>query len=701
MRKTITRTAAWALTLAALGVTTAQGQTPGPLPPVAAAPPVTPTPAPPTIPVLPPVPAPPPAVTPAAKFVPRVASHQETEQGKALAVLTINETEVATIRTIAGGFSPQQRAEVAVARLNSLLPSGLTSAEVVAKPATKPLWDVEARGGTLLLATPDEADAHGHMSPEELARAWVKALRKMIDQPSLTLAVSSLIVPLGETRTVKVGGAALPDDIQVANDNASVSLATFDPVRRLLTVRGHAQGHGVVALQLAPGTGVAPLTLPVSVMKYAGQIGPAVTIQVTGIPAAPPDLVTEAAYAGLTRALSLEDGAAVTLSAPPRFAASLTSGARIAALFPLHLSGPDLLPVTAQAAVNIVNTAVAPQTPGSLFYSNNPEQVKHTQTLFTARLRPLAATRLDYHHQNMSGGLLVFHVDLLNDSDTPASVQVIAGLSQPGGDTVQVGRRAGAAFLKNLDGNVGLVLPVPPHGRVPLVTQRFAPGLTVSGLMQLQSLAGGPLTVRVSAGGDTDTLAAPLARVYQTGTGGSPLAAPSEEARLAAVETPSPYVFARPQVTLSGKYVVNQRWTFVPLGDKDALRDATGKIRLYGNYGADYQVALTLSNPTPEARQVGVYFVPGAGPAAGVFQVDDGPILEYDPFEPPNERELALFTLAPGETRVTHLRTIPLNGSAYPAQLVARALDKRPTPALPPVAAAVALTAPSARKAGP
>ena len=125
-------------------------------------------------------------------------------------------------------------------------------------------------------------------------------------------------------------------------------------------------------------------------------------------------------------------------------------------------------------------------------------------------------------------------------------MQVIAGLSLPGGDTVQVGRRAGAAFLKNLNGNVGLVLPVPPHGRVPLVTQRFAPGLTVSGIMQMQSLSGGPLTVRVGAGGDTDTLTATLARVFTAGTGGSALAAPSGRPALRRAEAPSPYVFPPP-----------------------------------------------------------------------------------------------------------------------------------------------------------
>lgn len=672
LRKTIKRTAAWLLALGTLAAG-AGGQAPAP-------PPATPL----TIPS-------PPAPTPPARFVPRVATHLETENGKTFSVLTINELEAATIRTVAGGFTPQQRAQVATNRLVILLQNDLAPSEIVAKPATKPLWNVEARGGTLMLATPGEADAHGHMSPEELARHWVKALRQLISQPPLTLTPAGLIVPLGETRTVRVGGAALAADVQVGSNNDGVSAAAFDPRTRLLTIQGRAPGRSEIVIEWVPSKGAVAMTLPVSVMQYAGQITPSVTMQVTGNPVAPADLVTQAAFAGVTRAIGLEDGAQVALSSPPRFTSPLAAGAQTSALFPLRLSGPNLLPVTADADVHVINIPVTPHPPTSLLYSNNPEQIKHGQPLFSGSLPAGGTTRLDYHHQNISGGLLVFHVDLRNDSDSPASVQVIAGLSLPGTDTVQVGRRAGAAFLRNLNGNFGLVFPVPPHTSVPLITQRFAPGLTVSGLMQLQSLSGGAVTITVSAGADTDTLTAPLGRLFLAGTGGSALAAPSAGTRLGA-GTPSPYIFPRPQITLAGRYIVDKGWTFISLGDKEALRNVSGKLRLYGNYGADYDVTLTLTNPTPDTRQVGIYFAPGAGLAAGVFQVDNGPILEYDPFEPPDERQLELVTLAPGETRVTHLHTIPLNGSSYPASLVARALDKRPAP---PTPAPVTIPAPT------
>ena len=223
--------------------------------------------------------------------------------------------------------------------------------------------------------------------------------------------------------------------------------------------------------------------------------------------------------------------------------------------------------------------------------------------------------------------------DLVNSSDRPASVQVMSGLSLPGVDTVQVGRRAGAAFLKALDGGVGLILPVPAHARVPVLVQRFAPGLTVSGIVQLQQTAGvaGSLSLRVSAATDAAALASPVGRVLLTALSGGSTAtpildAPADLAGNGMPFTPSPYIFAAPRLSLPGTYKVGGAWAYVRIGQAEALSDATGKLRLFGNYGADYEITLTLSNPGAAAKPVGLFFAPEAGLAAGLFRVDDGPL---------------------------------------------------------------------------
>jgi hypothetical protein len=620
-------------------------------------------------------------------FIPSVSTATATDaHGKSYAVLTVNQTPAASIRTSAGGYTPLQRAGVAARRLSTLLQGGMTPQELSVQPDVKPDWEVAARGGVLLMATPQEAAAHG-MTPKDLARSWTLSLRTLLAEPGVTLSVPSLIVPLGEMRTVKIGGAIPSSEVRVQDDNGAIALLLYDPNQHTLTVRGRATGSDTVTVSPAPGIGGTPLTLPVTVMPYAGQVSPSVSVEVTGSPA-PSSLVAQAAYLGLTHAVTLENGAQAILDTSLPSPMPLAVNGQITEAFPLHLSGSGLLPLTAQPRVTVVNTAVFAHPPTALLYSNNPEQVKREQTLFTGDILSRETVRLDFHHQNQSGTLLAFHIDLVNNGDAPTSVQVIAGLSLPGADTVQVGRRAGAAFLQNLNANDGLILTVPPHSHIPVVTQRFAPGLTVSGLMQIQNLTDGALSLSVHADADTDVLASALWRIYMAGTSGNALAAPSDALGPMLPTSPSPQVFPDPQITLSGSYTVNGPWAFLTLGSQDALHAQSGRGRLYGNYGADYDITVTLINPTQVTRTIALYFRPNAGPAAGIFQINAGPIQEYDPFSPPDERLLATEILSPGETRVVHLHTIPLNGSAYPAKIVAHALDLSPAQP-PPTAVAV------------
>ena len=52
----------------------------------------------------------------------------------------------------------------------------------------------------------------------------------------------------------------------------------------------------------------------------------------------------------------------------------------------------------------------------------------------------------------------------------------------------------------------------------------------------------------------------------------------------------------------------------MPSGTFEAIKTA-----LDGNYGADYNFTVTLKNPGPLPRPVGIYFGPEAGTAAGCF----------------------------------------------------------------------------------
>lgn len=611
-----------------------------------------------------------------AGFRPQVAAQVITNGIKTLASVTINGHPAATLRTSEAGLEPDERIALVVKRLQALVAAGLAGGEVSAHKASGSVWGVRARGGFVMLALPGEAQAEG-MSSETLARAWASAIARGLAEAPLSLSNSGLTVPFGEARTVSVTGAVPPLLVTAQDSDSHITQSAWAPGRRTLTIRGVMPGHATVVVA---GEG-ASVTLPVVVMKYAARVAPAVTITVTGTPSAPVELVTQAVYGGLARAVDAEPGAQLRLVTTPQVKAPLPVGGQVTVHVPLHITGPDLLPIEAGAEVTVINQDLVQRPATALFYSNDPEQVKRGQALFAGRLQPFKPVRLDYHHQNESGGMLVFHAELINGSDAPASVQIISGLSLPGADTVQVGRRAGAAFVKAMDGNQGLVLQIPPHARVPVVTQRFAAGLTVSGIVQMQQINGqaNAVTLRIAADDDQTALASPVGRVLLAALGGGggapPLPdMPTDYGQAVPLPPVSATIFAAPQINVNAAYAVGGRWAYVRIGHTDSLRDETGKLKLFGNYGADYEVALTLSNPTAAPRIVGLFFAPEAGSAAGVFRVDGGPVLEFSPILPPTELEIARYALAPGQTRAVRLQTIPLNGSSYPLSVIAHAL---------------------------
>lgn len=588
--------------------------------------------------------------------------------------LTVNDHPVATLHTSAGGYTPAERALVVKKRLTALLDAGLTPGQISLVKLNTQEWEIRGNGERLLLVTPQEARQQ-KQSAKRLAMVWAKSLKVRLAEPMLSLAKSQILIPYGQTRTLTVGGAALAGDIQLEGGNSQISPAMFDPRTRRMTLRGASPGEA--RLLLRAGDAASPLT--VTVRKFAASVQTHVTVRVTGRPTAPASVVQNAVYLGLKHALEAEDGAQMRVLKAPHAVGSLRPGRSVTRKFAIRVAGPDLLPVEAQPTVTVVNQPLPPAKAEAIFYSNNPEQVKSSQTLFAAPLSPGQAVRLDYHHQNSSGGALIFHTDVVNTGDEPASVHLMAGVAEPQIDTVQVGRRAGAAFLRALDSGTGLVLDVPAHSRVPLVVQRFGNALTVSGILQVRQMSGADksLRLRVVADGDRETLAASpthLATTMEKADAPRLIAAPAGPLSTGTERETSSFVFGPPRVELTGTYTVGGLWTYLRLGHVEALKNAAGTQTLYGNYGVSYFVTLKVSNPSDRARKIGVFFAADAGLAAGVFQVSGEPIVEFDPMPPPEERQVTVVRLAPGEAKTVRIRTILLNGSAYPASLVIHAL---------------------------
>ena len=604
----------------------------------------------------------------------RIGAQSVATSRGSIARLSVNDRPIATLRVAAGGLTPVQRALSVKSRLTGLVEAGLSSTEIGITPAGGQAWQIRARGLPLLLVTPRDA-ASEHQAAKTLAGVWARALKSRLADVPLTLSARQVVVPVSETRYVLVGGAARAGDVSLTGQDGRVGAAVYNVHSRRIVLRGVGPGQTQIT---AAASGVS-LPLTVTVARLAAQVEPRVTVRVTGQPSAPAALIREAVYFGLKRALTAEEGAQVRLLRAPGPAQPLRPGASLTFRLPLRVAGAGLLPVEAAPLITVVNRPLAAASAAALFYSNNPEQVRHGQSLFTGRLASSAPARLDYHHQNRTGRPLIFHVDALNTSDRPISLQLIAGVAEPELDTVQIGRRAGAAFLDSLDHGTGLVLSVPPHSRLPLVVQRFGPNLTVSGLLQVRQLSGPPgaASLQVLADEDREALAAsPAHFALAVAETDSPrqVTAPAAFRSSGPGGAASPFIFGPPLVALSGAYAVGGKWEHLPLGTGESLHSADHSQRLWGNYGVSYYVTLALSNPTGAARTVGLYFAPEAGLAAGVFQIRGAPVLQFDPLSPPYEKELTRVRLAPGESRILRLRTILLNGSAYPASLTVHAL---------------------------
>lgn len=606
----------------------------------------------------------------AASFQPRIGAKSYITPRGQIARVLINDQPVATLRTTAGGQTAAQRAVGVRDRLANMTAAGLTPAGISLGPVGKrgkAGWEIRGLGGPLVMVTPAEARAQ-KQTPRHLAMQWARAIKARLAEPALILSARPALVPYGGSRTLTVGGAARSADVSVTSSDTTVLTAAYAPAARKLTLNAVGPGQATVAVRV----GGEALPFAVSVRRYAARVAPHVTVRVTGRPDAPAALVQTAIYLGLKHALNAEDGAQVRLLKTPRAGAVLRAGASLTRRLPLRVAGPNLISVEAAPVVTVVNQPLPAEKAEAMYYSNNPETVKSAQTLFTGPLTPLRSVRLDYHHMNGTNAPLIFHADVVNQSDKSVSVHLMSGVSPPLVDTVQVGLVAGSNFLTALDGGIGLVMEVPPHSRVPLVVQSFAPGLTVSGILQVRQTDGptGAASLSVVADDNRQALVSSAMHLARTDVDVAP-AAPLDAG---SVRETSPYVFGPPLVSLSGQYAVGGQWKYLRLGNAESLKNAGGTKTLWGNYGVSYFVTLTLTNPTDKTRTVGVYFTPEAGYAAGVFQVSGEPRREFPPALPPLESEVTRVRLEPGQAHTVRLRTILLNGSAYPASLIVHAL---------------------------
>jgi hypothetical protein len=198
------------------------------------------------------------------------------------------------------------------------------------------------------------------------------------------------------------------------------------------------------------------------------------------------------------KALKPIPGALVTLVNPVQPVRSPGLGKNLKTEVMVDARGKDMIPVRVGINVPVVHRSLIAGPSEHLLFSNNPENVISYGQLYHARLRA-GGNRVVFHHQNDLKESFVGVVELINDSDDPSQVVWIGGEPGPMVDPVYVGFQAVSQHWGNLMNRNGLVVTVPPKSRLPLLMPQVKSTHTVSGIMELRTIAGPEPILRITA----------------------------------------------------------------------------------------------------------------------------------------------------------------------------------------------------------
>jgi hypothetical protein len=466
---------------------------------------------------------------------------------------------------------------------------------------------------------------------------WAKALRTLLSLEPLNASPSQVLVPFGESRVVKIGGAS-KGQINFALSPSGVVSATVDQDSRQITLDALVPGAGEMQIVVDGDS----ITVPFYVKKYAGRVQNAFLALTGNGPGR--DALRDLARDAVERNLQLEPGATDKIDDSFQVPWAIPSqGATINV--PVTLQGPALIPVKSTASVKLVKEIVDRDEPNLLFYSNNPEMLrKYYGALYTQEIKTNQAVRVLYHHQSAMSAAVRFSF-LIKNGDTPARLQIIDGAASPQIDTFQIGHRAAAKFFPKWLTDSGYVQDLDPGETITLQDQILTHDMTTSGIYHFVLLRGDHVTVQLRADPPDVT----------------------PEVKPASL---NPEVYPSPRKIINETYSVGGRWGFVSFGRQPILNHDSSHP-LDGNYGVIYDMTIDLKNPTDQSNSADVVFDPAAGVARGVFIVD-GKMVETTALRPPQEFLLGNYPLKPGEERKVHILTMPLAGSNYPARFAVR-----------------------------
>ncbi len=487
-------------------------------------------------------------------------------------------------------------------------------------------------------------------------------LAQLTPAPALGVSATSVTLNPAQQQVVTVTGAVAP--LQATLDQRIVGASVSPDASSVTITATQATGNDVLHLVDANG---AQATISVRVAFNAGTILPQTTLSVTGNPLDPNWLAAQVTrwVTGITQA---QPGAHVSVGTPSPAPAALAPGESVQLTVPVQISGNDeYFDQTGSTLVTVQDVAAAPIQPGVLFYDDDPEHVAQDGVLFRGTVST-TPTRLYYYHDDVGDPRRLLVV-LSSDAADPTSVHLVEASAGPNVDVMHVGQTLTKNFLLTKARGEGVILTLPQGQPYLLADVPMASQQLVSGTVDVRVLSGGPITVTVlavSAGIDPRSL-----------LGGSVLPGDGHHRTGA---------FAIADFgTASLSYAVGGADSTVVIGDTDPTppsvdTGATGHD--YGDYGVSHTINLTISNPGESPASVYLFFRPLAGPARGVFLVDNN-LVEIGCVRASAPYQVSAYELAPGQTFHSVVKTMTDGGSFYPAEVGLTVTPPRPS--APPI----------------
>jgi hypothetical protein len=467
--------------------------------------------------------------------------------------------------------------------------------------------------------------------------------------PPLSVSPSSINLNPAQQQVITVTGAAPP--LEATLDQKLVNVSVGADGSSVTITATQATGNDVLHLVDANGASAA---VNIRVAFNAGTIPAQTNLTVTGNPV-DPDWLAQRVERWVSRLTQAQPGAQTTIGAVPPPSAPLAPGQSAQFLVPVQIAGNGrYFDQSGSTTVNVQNVAVAPFTPGVLFYDDDPERITQDGVLFRGTVTATTPARLYYYHDaDEQPHRLV--VALTSGSQDPTSVQLVDVAAGPNLGVMHVGHTVSKNFLLTKSRGEGIIVDLSQDEPFLLADLSMASRQTVSGMVDLRIISGGPVTATVLAvSSDTDP---------RTLLDGQVLAGDGHHRT---------GVFA---IGGFGSSVLNYAAggpnATVVIGDTDPTPPSTDPGAAghdYGDYGVSHTIDLTLNDPGPAPATAYLYLKPLAGPARGNFLVN-GELVEVGCVRAPMPYQISEFELTPGQTYHTSVQTMTDGGSFYPVEV--------------------------------